>query len=90
MSVPHHSDAELQKRFLDQVNARAKRNYSSGRLGADDDGDLAIAVVADTRHQVVRIDFGKPVEWVALDIPAIERLETMLMEKRLELRGIKP
>jgi hypothetical protein len=50
MASQHHGDSEqsrLIKRFLDQANGQAKRAYPNGRVGADDEGELAYAIAAD-------------------------------------------
>jgi hypothetical protein len=74
---------ELLSRFLDQVDSRAKRNYSAGRLGPNDEGDLAVAVTADKAHNVVRIDFGKPVGWLALPPEScVVLIETLIRRLR--------
>lgn len=93
--TPHHGDngnqreiAELRKRFLQQIDGTAKREYPNGRMGADDDGALVYAVAVDRRHRTIVIRFGKPVEWMGLDIEAAEKLRDALTDKLLELRGI--
>lgn len=54
------------RRYLEQSNGQAKRAYPSGRIGADDDGELAMVVHSDIPKQTVIIDFGKPVNWLGL------------------------
>lgn len=75
MGAAHHGSEQarpnpaldaLMKRFLDQTEGRAKRAYSEGRVGADDDGDLAMAVGHDIGARIVRVDFGKPVTWLGM------------------------
>lgn len=83
----HENEAlkEMMQRFTDQVDQRAKRNYSEGRLNANDDGDLAFAVAADPAKNVVIIDFGKPVTWFALPPEQVNGLINLLMMKLREL-----
>jgi len=84
MSAPHHGDgkqSEAMQRFIDQVERRAKREYTNGRLGASDDGSLAMAVAADPARGLVRVDFGKPVEWFALPAQQAVALAQLLIEK---------
>lgn len=89
MSLSHHGDkSEIMQRFLDQVNGKTKRQYSAGRMGAEDDGDLAFAIATDTRRSVIIIRFGKPVEWIGLGISDTERLIEQLEERLRELRGV--
>lgn len=91
MSSSHHGSQEqreLLKRLIDQGNGTAKRSYPDGRVSGDDDGELAYAIAADPRHQIIRIQFNKPVDWLGLDRKSAEALRDMLDEKLLELRGI--
>jgi hypothetical protein len=74
-------EAELMQRFIDQCNGAAKRSYSQGRAGADDDGDLAIAIRADLERQIVILSFGKNVEWIGLGPRDAVALAKMLIEK---------
>ena len=69
MGFPHHGsrdESELIKRWHDQLEGRAKRAYSEGRIGATDDGDLACAINTDYQHGKIIMDFGKPVTWLAM------------------------
>jgi hypothetical protein len=76
---------ELFDRLLAQMDGTAKRNYSQGRVGPDDDGDLALAVTADKAKNVVVISFGKPVEWIGLGPVEVNGLINLLMQKLREL-----
>lgn len=96
MSLQHHSDGmspELRKlfeneqesrdRFSEQVAGRAKRTWSDGRAGAADDGDLAFAVGPHPEKELVVVDFGKPVEWVAMPPQqAIELAQALIKHAR--------
>lgn len=73
----------LQQRFTEQVEGRAKRQWSEGRLNGKDDGDLAFAISADKEKQVVMLDFGKPVEWIGLPPQqAIELAQSLIQKAR--------
>ncbi len=93
MSSSHHgvpSDRdpgkeEIVKRFLDQLEKRAKREYTHGRISGQDEGTLALAVAADKANGVVIIDFGKPVEWIGLGEKECKGLIQMLIEKLREI-----
>lgn len=95
MSASHHGPErepeeeqrrrELMSRFLEQVEGKAKRIYSAGRVSADDDGDLALAVAADKEKKIVIIRFGKPVEWIGLGPKEVNGLINMLTEKLRQL-----
>lgn len=89
MSLSHHGE-ELNnmRRFIEQMNGTARREYPAGRMGAADDGALSFAIAADAKHQTVIVRFGKPVEWIGLGIDDIDRLIEQLTEKKLELRGV--
>lgn len=96
MSLQHHNEGmspELRKlfedqqaameRFSDQVSGRAKRTWSDGRFGATDDGDLAFAIGPHTEHELVVIDFGKPVTFVAMPPQqAIEMAQALIKHAR--------
>lgn len=92
MSSSHHGafpdkqpDSEIMKRFLEQMEGRAKREYSAGRLKATDDGDLAMAITADKANGVVVIDFGKQVTWIGLGPAECVNLAEMLISKAKEI-----
>lgn len=96
MSFQHHSEGmspefrklfedqqEARKRLQEQIDGRARRTYSSGRIGATDDGDLAFAVGPHPDKELVCIDFGKPVEWVAMQPQqAIELAQSLIKQAR--------
>lgn len=41
--------------------------YPHGKKYEDDEGELAIRIAVDPAAGVVRIDFGKPIQWIALE-----------------------
>lgn len=95
MGLSHHGDPrsekelhELRKRFLEQAAGKDRRNWSAGRMGAEDAGDLAYAITTDARKGVIVIKFGKPVEWIGLGIVEAEQLRDQLSERLMELRGV--
>ena len=95
MGLSHHGDErgerelhDLRKRFLEQVEGNAKREWSAGRMGGDDEGDLSYAMTTDAKRGVIVINYGKPVVWVGLGIKEAEQLRDQLTERLLELRGI--
>ena len=94
MATQHHGDnmngnPELVKLFKDQQKGEATRRWPGGRMGGDDDGQLAYAVAADQKNRAIIIQFPKPVEWLGLDRDSAEQLRDHLTEKLLEIRGIK-
>ena len=97
MSASHHSDgrserelAKLRERFLQQVDGNSKREWSQGRMGAEDDGDLSYALATDTKRGVIVMRFGKPVEWLGFGIKEAEQLRDELTDRLMELRGVAP
>lgn len=93
MGASHHGGANdrdpaqeaLMKRFMDQVEARAKRGCPRGRIGETDDGSLALAVAADPARGIVRVDFGKAVEWLCLPPKEAVGLARLLIAKAREV-----
>jgi hypothetical protein len=90
MGMSHHgsheqTQSELMQRFLSQVEKRVKREYPNGRVGATDDGALAIAVTADAAKGIVVIDFGKQVDWIGLPPSEVAALCSLLMRRAREI-----
>ncbi len=93
MSASHHGSSpedkrkqeETMRRFLEQVDGRAKRVYSEGRMNEDDDGDIAFAIAADKKRGIVVLDFGKNVSWVGLPPQKVVELCGLLMKKAREV-----
>ena len=85
MSMSHHGDSEVIKRFMEQMSGSAKREYPAGRMGHEDDGALSFAIAADRRHNTIVIRFGKPVEWIGLAPKDAEALIDKMREKLNEL-----
>lgn len=96
MSLQHHGEGmspEMRKlfeneqasrqRFQDQVDRRAQRSWSEGRTGPSDDGDLAFAIGSDPATGLVRVDFGKPVEWIGMPAQqAVELAQALIKHAR--------
>lgn len=83
----HHGDEEsaIRRRFVEQVEGRAQRSYSEGRIGADDDGDLAMAIGADPARKLVVIDYGKLIQWVGMPADQAVKMAEMLIAKAREV-----
>lgn len=93
MSLNHHGespnpDTESMKRFLAQVEGRAKRNYPEGRIAAEDDGELAFAIAADRERKLVILDFGKKVDWVGMPPEQAIQLAQLLINKAREVSSV--
>jgi len=61
--------------------------YPHGKISGDDEGEIRIMLAADCEHNVVRIDFGKAVHWLALDVESAEGFIQMLEAKVDELKA---
>lgn len=58
----------------------ATGEFPFGRLGRDDQGELTVAMKADHRQGVIRLEFGKPVAWLALPATHARHMAKLLME----------
>lgn len=74
----------LMKRFIQQVEGRAGREYPGGRIGPDDEGSLACAIAADKAHGRVRLDFGKLIAWFSVTPEEAVALAELLIAKARE------
>ena len=96
MSFQHHNEGmsenmrklfedekAARERFQEQVEGRAKRTWSEGRVGPADDGDLAFAIGTHPEKELVVLDFGKSVEWIAMPPQqAIELAQSLIKHAR--------
>ena len=76
------------QRFNEQCEGTAKREYSQGRIGAEDDGDLAVAMTTDMQRGVIVIRFGKPTEWIGMGLKEALHFRSLLTERIMQLRGV--
>lgn len=67
----------------------ATGRFPLGKVGPDDEGELAMALAVDRANGIVRVMFGKPVSWVGLYSPQLRELAQMLIEKANELDSRK-
>ena len=95
MSFQHHAEhqprpqqSDLMRRFIDQINGTAQRQYPAGRMGAEDDGQLSYALANDDRLRTIIMRFGKPVEWVAFGVQEAEELRDQLNDRISAMKGI--
>jgi hypothetical protein len=63
--------------------------FPHGKKYPDDEGAFEIQIAADPEQDVVRLDFGKPIRWLALEPTEALQLATLIAKKALELQ-IKP
>lgn len=59
--------------------------FPEGKLNPDDQGEIAIRIAADAAKNVVVIDFGRPVQWVAMPPRKAAELSQLLMAKAAEV-----
>jgi hypothetical protein len=88
MSVSHHGEDEARKLmelFQAQQQGKAQREYPNGRLNADDDGALAMAIAADQATKTVVIKFAKPTDWIGLGAKECFALAQLLIQKGREV-----
>lgn len=85
--MSHHHESQDQPtpaqdaaatRLLNELLGKARREWPSGRISADDDGVAAVAVAADPAHGVVRVAFAKPINWIGLRPSDARKLIDML------------
>jgi hypothetical protein len=57
----------------------ARGDFPQGQLSDDDQGGINIGVAYDKLYGVVRIEFGKPVAWLALPPPQAIELAQLLL-----------
>jgi hypothetical protein len=63
----------------------ATGRYPYGKMSDADEGELAVALATDVRNGVVRMEFGKPVAWLALPAAHARQFAQMLLAKADEL-----
>src|SRR5687768_3107867 len=85
MSFPHHGEefeeqSELLKRFQEERDGKAQREFPEGRLSGDDDGSLTFKIGADAEKGVVAIEYSKPTVWVAMPPQQAVELAQLLIK----------
>jgi len=88
MASSHHGERRpdsrdfenhLMRRFAEQEEGTANRQWPEGRISGDDDGELAFVVAA--KDGLVRLDFGKPVEWMAMPPEQAVQMAQLLIKQ---------
>lgn len=75
---------KLYKRgFNAKMGATGQHPY--GKLNRTDEGELSVAMAVDARQGVIRLEFGKPVGWLALPAAHARRFAQLLLQKADEL-----
>jgi len=49
-----------------KIKLGATGKFPEGKLNKDDEGGLRFAIASDQEKQIVVIDWGKPVSWLAM------------------------
>lgn len=84
-------NAELQEkivaydRWISQNSGTAKREYPNGRMGANDEGSLALAIGVDMKANIVTVDFAKPTHWIGLPPQMAADLGCKLIDRAREI-----
>lgn len=67
----------------------ATGRFPRGKAAPDDEGELSLLLASDVTAGVVRIEFGKPITWLALPPAQARQLAVLLLEHAtaLEQRG---
>ena len=63
----------------------ATGQYPYGKLHKDDQGELTVAMAVDRSQGVLRMEFGKPVAWLALPAAHARHLAKLLTASADEL-----
>jgi len=66
--------------------AGATGTFPFGKAGADDEGELTLALAADHQHGILRLEFGKPVAWLGLPAKYARELAVTLQRKSRRAR----
>jgi hypothetical protein len=63
-------------------------DFPQGKLDSNDEGGIGVAVSHQIKgkHRVVRIDFGKPVVWFALDADSALAFASLIVKHAMELK----
>jgi hypothetical protein len=64
-------------------------HHPFGKLNKSDEGELRVALGLDRKNSVIRIEFGKPVGWVAVPAAGARHLAKLLVEKADELDRLR-
>ena len=81
----HHGDSEALRRLFQQVDGTANRRFPQGRMGHEDDGELAYAIATDPKHKTIIVRFGKPVEWIGFSPADAVALAEQLIKRAREV-----
>jgi hypothetical protein len=60
-------------------------DFPKGKLDADDEGGLMLAI--SVYNGVVRVDFGKPLEWLGLPPEEALAFASLLVKQAMAIKG---
>lgn len=87
--LSHHGSERMSQQLRDIMGLGATGNYPNGKLDEHDEGEIKIAITADTANKIVSVDFGKSVTWIGFTPDQARELADMLTDKAFECRGIR-
>ena len=61
--------------------------FPRGKLSQDDEGEIQFGISSDPAQGLVRIDFGKPVAWLACPPELAEQMAGLLIKHAKRCRG---
>jgi len=65
------------------------RKYPEGRMGPEDEGQIALKVGINVRYKRIVMDFGKPVEWIGFGPERALALAASLIGKAEEVMAME-
>ena len=63
--------------------------YPKGRINADDQGELKVAMGINEEHKRIMIDFGTSVSWLGLGVEEAEAFANGLLDNVRRLREME-
>lgn len=81
------TEDEALELFVQQASGKAGSQYSQGRLGPDDEGDLAAVMEVDRERKYLKIIFPKSISWLGLSVEDAIQLRDLLTARIDELQS---
>lgn len=81
--MSHHGQdgATPQPSISEFLKLGPTNEFPKGKLNEQDEGEIRIAIAADTKNKKVIIDFGKSVKWIGFDPEQALDVAKSLIEK---------
>jgi hypothetical protein len=88
--VGHYDDNDVLAKLLREKlgspeNIGPTGEFPDGKVTEEDEGGIKFGVAADKYRGLVHIDFGKPIQWLAMTAKEAANLGQMLNEKAREV-----